>query len=100
MNDSSRGTFLALLALQDGPKHGYEVSTWYALWAPKGTPPEIVTKMREEVQKTLKMPAIEAVWKKSGSPMPTLSGEDFGRFVTAEVERWGKVVKEAQVKLE
>ena len=28
MNDSSRGTFLALLALQDGPKHGYEVSTW------------------------------------------------------------------------
>ena len=34
------------------------------------------------------------------SPMPTLSGEDFGKFVTAEVERWGKVVKEAQVKLE
>lgn len=32
--------------------------------------------------------------------MPNLAGDDFGKFVTAEVERWGKVVKEAQVKLE
>lgn len=79
---------------------GFEVSTWYALWAPKGTPPEIVTRMRNEVQKALKTPTIEAVWKKSGSPMPTLTGDDFGKFVTSEVERWGKVVKEAQVKLE
>ncbi len=79
---------------------GFEVSTWYALWAPKGTPPEIVTRMRDEVQKVLKMPAIEAAWKKNGSPMPNLAGDDFGKFVTAEVERWGKVVKEAQVKLE
>ena len=79
---------------------GYEVSTWYALWAPKGTPAEIVTRMRGEVQKALKTPAIDAVWKKSGSPIPTLAGDDFSKFVTAEVERWGKVVKEAQVKLE
>ncbi len=79
---------------------GFEVSTWYALWAPKGTPPEIVTRMRDEVQKVLKTPAIEAAWKKNGSPMPNLAGDDFGKFVTAEVERWGKVVKEAQVKLE
>ncbi|WP_293811761.1 tripartite tricarboxylate transporter substrate binding protein, partial [uncultured Bosea sp.] len=79
---------------------GFEVSTWYALWAPKGTSPEIVSRMRDEVQKVLKTPAIEAAWKKNGSPMPTLAGDDFGKFVTAEVERWGKVVKEAQVKLE
>ncbi|QEL21672.1 tripartite tricarboxylate transporter substrate binding protein [Bosea sp. F3-2] len=79
---------------------GYEVSTWYALWAPKGTPPEIVARMRAEVEKALKSPAIDSVWKKNGSPIPSLSGEAFGRFVTVEVERWGKVVKEAQVKLE
>ncbi|CAM5767822.1 Bug family tripartite tricarboxylate transporter substrate binding protein [Bosea minatitlanensis] len=79
---------------------GFEVSTWYALWVPKGTPPEIVTRMRDEVQKALKTPTIEAAWKKNGSPMPTLAGDDFGKFITAEVERWGKVVKEAQVKLE
>lgn len=79
---------------------GYEVSTWYALWAPKGTPAEIVTRMRDEVAKALKTPAIDAAWKKNGSPIPSLAGEDFSRFVVAEIERWGKVVKDAQVKLE
>lgn len=80
--------------------NGYEVSTWYALWAPKGTPPEIVARMQGEVEKALKSPAIEAAWKKNGSPIPSLTGEAFGRFVAAEIDRWGKVVKEAQVKLE
>jgi len=79
---------------------GYEVATWYALWAPKGTPAEIVARMQAEVEKALKTPAIDAAWKKNGSPIPSLTGEAFGRFVAAEVERWGKVVKEAQVKLE
>lgn len=79
---------------------GYEVSTWYALWAPKGTPPEIVARMQAEIDKALKSPMIDAAWKKNGSPVPNLASEAFGRFVAAEVERWGKVVKEAQVKLE
>lgn len=79
---------------------GYEVSTWYALWAPKGTPAEVVTKMRAEVAKALQSPMIDAAWKKSGSPIPTLSGDDFGKFVSSEVARWGKVVSEAKVKLD
>ncbi len=79
---------------------GFEVSTWYALWAPKGTPPELVTRMRTEVAKALQTPMIDAAWKKSGSPIPTLSGEAFGQFVTAEVARWGKVASEAKVKLD
>jgi tripartite-type tricarboxylate transporter receptor subunit TctC len=79
---------------------GYEVATWYALWAPKGTPPEIVARMRAEVAKALQSPVISEAWKKNGSPIPTLAGDDFGKFVTAEVARWGKVVADAQVKLE
>ena len=78
----------------------YEVATWYALWAPKGTPPEIVTRMRTEVAKPLQSPMIVEAWKKNGSPIPTLAGDDFGKFVAAEVARWGKVVADAQVKLE
>jgi tripartite-type tricarboxylate transporter receptor subunit TctC len=79
---------------------GYEVATWYALWAPKGTPAEIVTRMRAEVDKALKTQLISDTWKKNGSPVPALSGEAFGKFLTAEIARWGAVVKEAQVKLE
>lgn len=79
---------------------GYEVSTWYALWAPKGTPADIVAKMRAEVEKALKAPMIAAAWEKNGSPIPTLAGEAFGKFVAAEIGRWGKVVADAKVKLD
>ncbi len=79
---------------------GYEVSTWYALWAPKGTPADVVSKMRAEIDKALKAPMITAAWEKNGSPIPTLSGDEFGKFVTSEVARWGKVVADAKVKLD
>ncbi|MFN3672531.1 MAG: Bug family tripartite tricarboxylate transporter substrate binding protein [Bosea sp. (in: a-proteobacteria)] len=79
---------------------GYEVSTWYAVWAPKGTPADVVTRMRTEITKALQTPMIAEAWKKSGSPIPTLTGDEFGKFVSAEVARWGKVVTEAKVKLD
>jgi tripartite-type tricarboxylate transporter receptor subunit TctC len=79
---------------------GYEVATWYALWAPKGTPADIVGRMKAEVAKALKEPAIAQAWERQGSDVPSLDGEAFGKFVASEVERWGKVVKAANVKLE
>ncbi len=79
---------------------GYEVSTFYGLFAPKGTPPEIVERMTAEVRKALDAPAIREGWARQGSDIPTLSGPAFGRFIGEEVGRWGKVVKEAGVKLE
>jgi tripartite-type tricarboxylate transporter receptor subunit TctC len=79
---------------------GFEVSTWYAIFAPKGTPPEIVDQMAAEIRKAFDADVIKEAWKKNGSPIPTLMRADFGKFVTAEVERWGKVVKEAGIKVE
>jgi tripartite-type tricarboxylate transporter receptor subunit TctC len=79
---------------------GYEVSTWYAMWAPKGTPTEIVDQMAAEIRKALDADAVKDAWKKNGSPIPTLMRADFGKFVSAEVERWGKVVKDAGIKIE
>ncbi len=79
---------------------GYEVSTWYAIWAPKGTPDDIVEKMATEMRKALDADVIKEAWKKNGSPTPTLMRADFGKFVTSEVARWGKVVKDAGIKLE
>jgi tripartite-type tricarboxylate transporter receptor subunit TctC len=79
---------------------GYEVATWYAVWATKGTPDAIVTRMRDEIQKALKVPMITEAWKKNGSTIPTLAGPEFGKFVTSEVARWGKVVADANIRLE
>ncbi|AMJ60157.1 Bug family tripartite tricarboxylate transporter substrate binding protein [Bosea sp. PAMC 26642] len=79
---------------------GYEVATWYGIWATKGTPEPIATRMREEIAKALKAPMIVEAWKKNGSTIPNLYGPEFGKFVSAEVSRWGKVVAEANIRLE
>ena len=79
---------------------GYEVSTWYALWAPKGTPTAIVTRMMAEVKTALSDPAIKEMWERNGSDVPAMEGAEFGRFVSSEVARWRDVVKASGVKLE
>lgn len=79
---------------------GYEVSTWYAVFAPKGTPEPIVQQLTAEIQKALDADVIKEAWKKNGSPKPTLVGAEFGKFVSSEVARWGKVVKDAGIKIE
>jgi tripartite-type tricarboxylate transporter receptor subunit TctC len=75
----------------------YEVSTWYAMWAPAGTPPDIVKKMSEEITKALNAPKIKELWTSNGTATPNLTGADFGSFVDSEIVRWSKVVKEAGV---
>jgi tripartite-type tricarboxylate transporter receptor subunit TctC len=78
---------------------GYEVSTWYALWAIKGTPQDIVDRMTAELVKALDNPTIKDAWGKNGSEIVKLTGKEFGAYVTAEIARWGKVVKDANIKV-
>ncbi len=79
---------------------GYEVATWYAAWAPKGTSATVVERMQKEIQTALATPTIKDAWTRNGSPIPNLYGAAFGAFVETEVARWGKVVRDANVKLE
>ncbi len=78
----------------------YEVSTWYAIWAPAGTPQEAVDKMTAQIVQALQTPKIKETWTSNGSSMPTLTGPQFGAFVDSEVARWAKVVKDSGVRLE
>jgi tripartite-type tricarboxylate transporter receptor subunit TctC len=79
---------------------GYEVSTWYGLFAPKNTPPDIVQRMIKELQTAMQTPAIKEAWERNGSDVPDVTGPAFASMVSAEVERWRKVVTEANVKLD
>ncbi len=79
---------------------GFEVSTWYALFAPKGTPPEIIEKMQAEVRKALDTDQLKEIWAKNGSATPTLMGAEFGKFVHSEIKRWADVVQKAGIKPE
>ena len=76
------------------------VSTWYAIWAPAGTPQEAVDRMTAEITKALNTPKIKETWESNGTSVPTLTGPAFGKFVDSEVTRWAKVVSDSGVKLD
>lgn len=78
----------------------FEVSTWYAIWGLNGTPPEIIERMKKEIATAFEAPMIKDAWARNGSEIQILMGDDFGKFVSSEIVRWGKVVREAGVKLE
>lgn len=78
----------------------YEVSTWYGLFAPKNTPPEIVARMTDELKKAMQTAAIKDTWERNGSDVPDITGPAFGKMVSSEVVRWRRVINDAGVKLE
>ena len=78
----------------------YRVSTWYAMFAPAGTPKPIIDKMTAEVQKALNTPKLKAIWTQNGSETPNLYGAAFGKLVSDDINRWADVVKKSGAKLD
>jgi tripartite-type tricarboxylate transporter receptor subunit TctC len=85
---------------KEGGVPTYQVSTWYGLWAPKGTPPAAIEAMQAEMKKALGSDELKASWTNLGTETPNLYGADFGKFVSAEVRRWNEVVKASGAKLD
>jgi tripartite-type tricarboxylate transporter receptor subunit TctC len=79
---------------------GYEISTWYALWVPRGVPRPLIERIHGELQKAMATPELRQVWLNNGSEVPTLTPEQFGRFVADEVKRWGKIAADSGAKLD
>jgi tripartite-type tricarboxylate transporter receptor subunit TctC len=78
----------------------YQVATWYGLWAPKGTPKDIVERMQAEMAKAFATPELQSTWQSLGTETPNLYGAAYGRFVGSEVKRWAEVVKSSGAKLD
>jgi tripartite-type tricarboxylate transporter receptor subunit TctC len=78
----------------------YQVSTWYGLWAPKGTPKDIVERMQAEMAKAFATSELQAAWNGLGTDMPNLYGDAFGKFTSSEIKRWAEVVKGSGAKLD
>lgn len=79
---------------------GYELDSWFALFAPAGTPPEIVKQLNVEVNKILQMADVRKKADESGTGVETMSPMQLGDFTLKELDRWGKVIKSAQIKLD
>jgi tripartite-type tricarboxylate transporter receptor subunit TctC len=79
---------------------GYEAISWYGIAAPKNTPPDIVDKLNKEINAGLADPKLKARLAELGGTTLPGSAADFGKFIAAETEKWGKVVRAANMKAE
>ena len=76
------------------------VSTWYGMWAIKGTPQPIVDRMYAEIAKALKTERMQAIWKDQVAQLGGEPPAEFAKRIRTEIEKWQKVVAAAGVKLE
>jgi tripartite-type tricarboxylate transporter receptor subunit TctC len=79
---------------------GYEVSSWQGLVAPKNTPADIVEILNKEINMALSDPVIKASIAGQGALVFGGSSADFGKFIADETEKWNKVIRAANIKLE
>jgi tripartite-type tricarboxylate transporter receptor subunit TctC len=77
-----------------------EMSTWYGLFATTGTPREVQAKLYAETMKILAMPEVRRKLQDLGGEPGTLTAEQFGAFNRADYERAGKLVRDANIKIE
>jgi tripartite-type tricarboxylate transporter receptor subunit TctC len=78
----------------------YDVTTWYGVWAPKGTPADAQARAIEEIRKAVSADEAKAVWASQGAEFPNLQGAQFDAFVKGEVRKWAQVVKASGAKLD
>lgn len=77
---------------------GYDFDTWFGLLAPKGTPPEIVSRLAEATDKVLRSPKIKAAFAEQGADPIGGKPEDFERLLKAEFARWPAALRNAGIK--
>lgn len=78
----------------------YTVTTWYGLWAPKGTPADVQSRIVEEIRRATATDELKAIWASNGADFGSLTPAQYGSFVSAEIKRWEAVVKASGAKLD
>lgn len=79
---------------------GFEATSWHGLFAPAGTPPEIVEKLSVEIQKIMHDPEMQAKFQGMGAKPIGSTPEEFAQFITVERDKWATVIKDANITIE
>jgi len=77
---------------------GYEASQWYGVAAPKDTPGEVIDKLNQEITAVVADPVMKRRLADVGVETMLMTPTAFGKFIAEETERWGKVVREADIR--
>jgi tripartite-type tricarboxylate transporter receptor subunit TctC len=79
---------------------GYEASSWFGVVAPRNTPPDVVEKLNKDINLALADPKMKARLAVLGGTVLLGTPADFGKLIADETEKWGKVIRAANIKLE
>ncbi|MGH8847910.1 MAG: tripartite tricarboxylate transporter substrate-binding protein, partial [Polaromonas sp.] len=79
---------------------GFDASSWFGLLAPAGTPPDIVSRLQQEVAKALSAPAIKEKLLAQGAIPSGNTPQQFSAFIDAEHKKWAQVVKASGAKVD
>jgi tripartite-type tricarboxylate transporter receptor subunit TctC len=83
-----------------GPVPGFDASSWFGLFAPAGTPAEIVNRVQQEVAKALLNPAVKERLLSQGAIPGGQPPAEFVKFIAAETKKWAQVVKVSGAKVD
>jgi tripartite-type tricarboxylate transporter receptor subunit TctC len=79
---------------------GYDARTWYALWAPPGTPADLINKLQQATRTALEGDELKKVWESYGAEAGGQSPAEMKQFVNSEIQKWAKVVKDSGARLD
>jgi len=79
---------------------GFEVSLWLGFFAPKGTPPPVLKKLYNELVAIAKSPEMKEQFERSGADPLTTTQAELGKLMAAELAKYSKVIKAADIKLQ
>jgi tripartite-type tricarboxylate transporter receptor subunit TctC len=79
---------------------GFDISTWYAYWAPKGTPADVVEKLAASAAQALKNPEVIAKYEAMGAEPVGSTPAQFAAYVESEAKKWSDIVKKSGAKLD
>ncbi len=79
---------------------GYEAANWWGFAAPAGTPQPIVEKLHREITAVLNSPEAQKQFAADGADIKHMSSAQFGAFIESEIAKWGRVIKDAKIKLQ
>ena len=86
--------------MQEAGVPEYEVNVWFGVLATAGTPPEVVAKLNAETVRVLNLPEVRERFRTLGVDVIASSPEQFAQHLNSEIAKWGKVVREAKIRID